>query len=192
MTGLVGSIALGGLFGKAKAIASSIPWWVWAAVAGIALLWLGGCVHGHKVKAFEKQVIAADDAKWQKKLDQAHADALDWKAKFENAQDVINKDIGARNETDVRTHSTVANDQRLSGSGAARCRQGNNSTVPSAASERQPASGASDSTATDVPAEDRAAVPWGWLVTTAQVCDDNRSEVLAWREWHQRQSAIPR
>lgn len=35
-----------------------------------------------------------------------------------------------------------------------------------------------------LPSPDRAAVPWGWLVSRAQQCDLDRAEVIAWRTWH--------
>src|SRR4051812_25001182 len=79
--------------GKAKALAGSMPRWVWYALAAIALLGLGSCVHRHKVKVFgdERYMAgaAAEKAKWIKQIEAEHQAALAWKAKVEahNAAD---------------------------------------------------------------------------------------------------------
>lgn len=186
MTGLAGSIALGGMLGKAKAVAGSIPWQVWAVAGALLLLGLGSCVHGHKVKAFEKDVIAANDTKWQKRLDQAHQEALDWKTKFEARTAAISQDIRRNHETTLRSNAALADDLRLHGPGAARC-GADRSKVAAAAGGRDQAGGRPDAASGQMPAgEGDAVVPWGWLVTSAQQCDANRSEVLSWRELYAR------
>src|SRR5689334_8890829 len=199
MTGIVGSIALGGIVGKAKGILGSIPWQIWAVIAGATLLELGSCVHGHKVKAFGKEQyqagVKAEHDHVQAQFDKEHKDAMAWKAKTEALQAQISQDIRGRNEEDLRTHGATAADQRLRGPGKATCGgQGNNPGISASASQHEPASGNADAAGSSLPANDRAAVPWSWLTDRAQQCDDNRSESLSWREWYARQSvqAIPR
>lgn len=189
MMALFAKIAGSTFLGKAKAVASSIPPQIWWAAGAILLLGLGSCVHSHKVKAHDKSIIAANDAQWQKKLDQARAEALTWKAQAEAKAAAISQDIRGRNEATLQTAAARAADQRMRGPGAARCGQGDHSQVSRPASGHEPVSWIADAAGPGLPADDRAAVPWGWLVDRAQLCDANRSEAMSWREWYQKQSA---
>lgn len=194
MTGLVGSIALGGIVGKAKSVLGSIPWQIWAVIAGVALLGVGSCVHGHKVKAFGKAQFsagrAAADADWEKALDKAHADALAWKAKAEANAAAISKEIGERHEATLRADTARANDLRLRGPGKASCSGPvHNPGISASPSGHQQAGGRTDAPSSEVPPGDWAAVPWHYLVDQAQLCDANRSEAISWRDWYAKQAA---
>lgn len=185
MSGLAGLAILG----KVKSIASAIPWWVWAVLGFIALLWLGSCVHSSKVKSHDKAIIAANDKRWNDKLDKAHLEALSYKNQVEVKQREINRLIGERNETTRNANAELANAARLSGPGAARCRSRDNPTVSGNANNSPRTSEANASRST-MPTTDFVAVPWGWLVTRAQEHDDCEADLAAVWEWHKQQSEV--
>ena len=101
-----------------------------------------------------------------------------------DAQAVIAKltqDIRNRADEENRSIAGYADALRVSGPGKAACRPG-----PAAASEHEPGSGNGNAPGPQVPSDDRAAVPWGWLTDRAEEHDLNRAEVLAWREWYRK------
>lgn len=185
----IGALALG----KAAGALKSVPWHVWAVMALIVAVGLGKCAHDRQVKQFGREQftagVNAEKEATNKLLAKAHADALAWKAKAEANAATISQDIRGRHEATLRDTGARADALRLRGPGAARCRPSDNPGVSSAASGNQPPSGAGDGSTGGVPPEDRIAMPFGWFVDRAEQCDFNRAEVLAWREWHQRQAA---
>lgn len=159
-----------------KALVGRVPRWAWIALAVALLLAVGSCVHRGKVKAFGNERFAAGYAK-------AVDDGRKAAAKLDRKSDAIASEIRSRNDEEIRHIARRADTLRLRGPGAATCI---NPSVSGSASRRQPASRQSDVVGSGVSSPDRAAVPWPWLVSRAEIADANRSEVLAWREWHQR------
>lgn len=178
MSGLAG-IRLGAkLLGVRKKLAS-VPWQVWAVLALVIALGVGGCVlknkHEDAVKTFgdqryqegrdsrDAEIKAAQDAKAE--ADRKLAAALREKANAENAR-----------------ITTRTNDLRLRGPGAAACP---NFTAPSTrTSGRNAAAPEAGAAGLGVPENDRAAVPWGWLVGQIEDKDKCLIEAGSWREQH--------
>lgn len=166
----------------------SVPWQIWAVVAALALVGLGSCVHARKVKAFGNERYAAGVADMKKAFDKAHAAALVYKAKSEARSAAITTEIRGKHEATLRDNSARADDLRLRGPGAARCRSVDNPGVSSSSGGREQAAPVADAAGPGVPSGDWASVPWAWAVTRAQEHDACLSESKTWREWHERQS----
>lgn len=176
---LLAGLGLGAkLLGVRKKLAS-VPWQVWAVIALIITVSVSGCIaknkHEAAVTAFgdqrynegrasrDAEIKAAQDAKAE--ADRKLAAALREKANAENAR-----------------ITTRANDLRLRGPGAATCP---NFTAPStSAGGRNAAPPEAGTAPLGVLAEDRAAVPWGWLVGQIEDKDKCLVEAGAWREQH--------
>jgi hypothetical protein len=91
------------------------------------------------------------------------------------------RQIKDRTDEENRRIAGDADAVRLRGPGKAVCR-----AAPAAASGHEPVGGNGDASRPQVPSDDRAAVPWGWLTDRAEQSDLNRAEVLAWRDWYRR------
>ena len=85
-----------------------------------------------------------------------------------------------RSKTDEQSRAIVRDAAviRVSGPGRAACPV----ATPARTSGPVEADRPADVAAPVLPTEDRAAVPWTWLVDQAEQCDLNRAEALAWRE----------
>ena len=160
-----------------KAALGRIPRWAWIAVAVVAILLVGSCVHKRKVKAFGDERYAAGV--------KAEGDRIAAKALklAKDAAEISAKARSLNNETNRR----IARDAdviRVSGPGKASCL---NPSTPGA-SRYVPPAGKPDATGPQVPTGDGeallAAVPWPWLVDRAEQCDLNRAEAETWRAWH--------
>lgn len=153
-----------------------IPWQAWLAL-GIALcVLLGALWHGKKVRQFgEERYTAGVKAE----RDRAEAAAKTQAAKDER----IAGKIKEQNREEADRINRDADTLRLSGPGRARC-----PAPAKPANGREPQPRLPDVAGPEMPADDRAAVPWGWLVQRAEQCDLNRAEVLAWRDWHKQLS----
>lgn len=145
-----------------------VPREVWYLLAAAIIFALARGWYQGQIEAAEKRGYA-----------QAVADGRKVAAKTDAATSNITTDIRSRTDETNGRIDARADDQRVHGPGAARC-----PTVPAASGGHDEASGQSDATGPRLPPEDSAAVPWPWLVERARVCDLNRQEVLAWREWH--------
>lgn len=166
-----------------------VPKWAWYAIAG-ALLLAGAVIWHHgKVKSHDTAVIAARDAYWNERIAAVAKQAAALRVKAEAAQSAISTDVRNRNVQANRDIAAAADALRLSGPGASRCRPVDHSSLPAGASGPVAPGGASSGAGPQVPADDFAAVPWGWLTDSAEQADLNRAEVLSWREWYQRASA---
>lgn len=158
----------------ARAVLKHVPWQIWAAIGLAFVIWRGIDWHEDAVSAARKQ---GDKAGFDRAVTiiEIKARALAAKA------DAIAAKARRISDEKARTVSVAADDLRVSGPGAARC-----ASPPRAASPRRPDTPgrAADAPAAQVPTDDRAAVPWQWLVGEAEVCDLNRNEVVAWRDWH--------
>lgn len=181
--------------------AKSIPPKGWLAIGVTLLLVAGFFVHRHYARAALEAAYAsgkADEGKaWAKRLDAMRAAALRWRAKAEEHQADISKEIGAHHETALRDIAARADDQRLRGPGQAAAPACVGSVqparIPGAAGGHDPASGQTDPGLAGLPPESRLAiVPWSGLVNAAQLGDDWRAEVIAWREWYARQAEANR
>jgi hypothetical protein len=123
-----------------------------------------------------------DSYKAQRDYYKGEIDKADKSAR--DAQAVIAKltqDIRNRTDEENRSIAGDADALRVSGPGKAACR-----SAPAASGEHEPASGNGNAPGPQVPPDDSAAVPWGWLVQRAEEHDLNRAEVLAWREWYRK------
>jgi hypothetical protein len=150
-----------------------LPWQVWAVIGLALLLFLGVRWHNGQIKDAEKRGADRAYAAVEKKARQLEAKA-----------NAVADKIRSKTDEAARTIAADADVIRVSGPGKARA-----CPVPAASGRREPAGGGSDAAGPEMPSDDRAAVPWQWLVQRAEQCDLNRNEVLAWREWHEKLSA---
>jgi hypothetical protein len=192
---LAAKLAFGAIFGRVGKALKAVPWQVWVAVAALALIGIGSCVHENKVERLRKEAfsagVAAEKKATNERLAKMHKAALKWKAVAEARAARISQEIRNAHEQTLRDNSARADDLRLRGPGAARCRPIDNSGVPTAPSGSGASGGGANAAGTGVPADDElAAVPWGWLVGRAEQCDANRSENLSWREFYRRQAEV--
>lgn len=153
----------------ARSLLGKIPWQVWAIVIGLLLLWRAHAWH-------EREVRQADVAGYTRAMNHMADKARTLADKADKLADEIRR----KSDEEARTIADRADNLSLRGPGAARC-----PTTPSSAApgRHQPGGGQADDPGAGVPPEDRAAVPWTWLVRQGEVCDLNRNEVLSWREW---------
>ena len=178
MIGLGAAVsAAGGFFGK-------MPRWAWIALA-VAVALLAGFLW-HQLAAHK-----AIDAAEKRGEERAYANVEKQARELERKANALNAKITAemrkRNDEENRRIAAAADDLRLHGPGAARCAD---PAFLSAGAGRHDAPGrGSDAPGPPVPSDERAAVPWGWLVGRAEQHDLNRAEALAWREWHRRFTA---
>lgn len=160
------------IFLRALGFLRAVPWQVWLALA------LGAAVLLH-LRSDRAALRKADAAGYSRAMNEIETKARALAAKA----DALASRIRTKADEDARHIADRADDLRLRGPGAARC-----SYAPPAApaSRREPSGGAGDAARAPMPADERAAVPWDWLVAQAERCDLNRNEVLSWREWHQK------
>lgn len=171
----------------------AVPRWVWIAIAiGLALL---GAYLWHQ-HAAGKALKAADQAGYDraKAEDAAALKQLREKAaQATGAGRAIADDTRSKNDETNRAVRADAADLLLRGPGASRCRPVGNPAVPATGGQPQPAPAATDAARALLSVDDRltdgAVVPWRWLVARAEASDLDRAEVIAWRNWYQRQAA---
>jgi hypothetical protein len=187
---------------------AKVPRWAWIALAVVLLLVAGAIWHHHKAQAAIDDAVSAAvtarDAQWQKRLDQAQADALAWKGKAEANARTISDLKRKQHDEDLRRIADDAGDLRLRGPGAAAapdCRPGDHPGLPAAAGRPEQSGRAGSAAPGALPAANGAAglsgavaerlaiVPWGWLVDVGKGSDDSRAENLTWRSWYADQYA---
>lgn len=176
MTGLAG-LGLAAKLTGAKAALAKIPWQVWAVLALVLAIGIGSCVHGKKVKSFGTERYDTGVADGKKARD-AEIKALQ-NAKAE-ADRKLAAEIRKRVNAENTRIDTTASNILVRGPGRATCT--NPPTTRSSASGHQPAAAEVNAARSGVPAEDFAAVPWGWLVKRATEHDKCLVEAGAWRE----------
>lgn len=160
-----------------------IPRPVWIAIAIIAILLLGTCVHKRSVKKFGEERYAAgvrDEA------ERIAAKAFLIKSKADAASNKITAALKEKHDAQIVVISRDADSLRVRGPGRASCP--GSASVPSASGGNLAPSGGTVPAATGLPVEDRIALPFGYAVNQAEVCDFNRAEALSWREWWKLQS----
>lgn len=157
----------------ARSVIKAIPWQAWIAILVAAAFLLAIHNRNHwKHVATERQA----------ELAQLHSqvDAADRAARQAEAQaSKISQQL--RNRTDEE-NSRIAGDARtlsLRGPGKAIC-----TAVPASPGGHEQGPPNTDVAGPALPTDDRAAVPWPWLVTRAQEHDELLNEVTAWRTWH--------
>jgi hypothetical protein len=156
----------------------AIPQQVWQALTILTYLFALIALHQHYSHEHDRALIAANDAKWQARLNAESAALTKTNAKIADMSAQLRK---ANDEANTRIAGD-AGDLRLRGPGAAACpRLPGASAAPG---QSQPSSGAGGSAATPLPSDDLAAVPWDWIVSTGEQADLNRQEVLSWRSWY--------
>lgn len=158
----------------------SIPRFVWYALAAALLYAFAIGWYNGKIEAAEKRGAERAYASVERQ-----ARELERKANALNAK--IAAALKEKNDVENRRIAADADAHRLRGPGAARC--AGPALIPPASGGHVAAGGRSDAAGPGMPAEDRAAVPWSWLVDRAEQHDLHRAEVLAWREWHRRFTA---
>ena len=96
----------------------------------------------------------------------------------------IAKDVKDRHDEEVRRIDRDAAVIRVSGPGKAVCPR-----LPASSGRQEPVSGSARPAVDQVPdgpRDDIIALPFAGTVGAGQVCDLNRAEVIAWREWYDR------
>lgn len=164
-------------------ILKSIPTRVWIGIA--ILLAIGAMIWWHKDKVSDarKEGYAAG-VKYEG--DRLAKKAAEIKARADKLTGAITAKLKEQNDAQNRAIIGRADDLRLSGPGKAACR--GNPGIPASPGRPVASGGQGDVARPEMPSTDLAAVPWGWLVGSAERCDLNRAEVLSWREWHRQQS----
>jgi hypothetical protein len=154
-----------------------LPRGVWIFLAGALLIAAGAWWHSGKVKAYGAE-------QYQAGRDSRDAEIIAAQKRVEEANARVTAEIRKRTDEENRRIAADATNLRLSGPGRAGV-----ACPPVRAGGHSEAGGNADAPGPGVYAGDFAAVPWPWLVERAEQSDLNRSEVLAWREWHERLAA---
>jgi hypothetical protein len=182
-------------FGRgAKAVAARIPPKAKLAIAGVLLLLALFFVHQHFV---HKALKAADEAGYargvrvyQRALEIVHARAAARRQVFEHTSSDISKEVRTQNENQARSIFAGADTLSLRGAASARCGPVDRSGVPAGAGGRQSSGGPGAAQVAGLPDDagvELIAVPFPGAVAFGEASDLNRSEVLAWRDWYDRQ-----
>ena len=172
----------------------AIPPKGWLAIGVLALLAGLWWAHARAVSAAYNRGYATAtverDAKWGKAFDTMHGAALTYAAAFNQQSATLSNQIGARHEQDLRAITARADALRLHGPGraAATCgRPGDSAGLPSPARLDEPPGSAADDGVAGLPDETPLAiVPWPDLVQRSEDADADRAEVIAWREWFEK------
>jgi hypothetical protein len=168
----------GNALANAKSDISAIPPKVKLALLAIAAAVLLYFVHQHQVgkliattKAAQK---AADDAAWQKRLDQGRADAIAWRERATQQGAAIARLNKEKHDAEIRDHAALADALSMRGPGAAasHCGPDGHSSAAAVAGGRNEAAADAHAAGSQVPAGDWAVVPWSWLVDRAREHDD--------------------
>jgi hypothetical protein len=139
---------------------------------GIALVWCASWGNHWKAVATERQ---ASLVKLHATLDAETA--KNKAAEKQTAQ--ISKQLRDRTDEENRRIAGDADTLRLRGPGKAVC-----PAFPSGPSNGEGPT-KPDVAGPALPPDDRAAVPWGWLVQRSEEHDQLLNEVRAWRDWHE-------
>lgn len=166
----------------AGAFLKAVPRWAWIALGAVALLVAGVVWHHGKVRAHDKAVIAAEDARLAKQ-------ALELKARIDALNSQISSLIKDKNDAENRRIAADADALRVSGPGKAVCRSAG---LPAPASgyvaPGRPGAATVDSVP-DTEGQQLIGLPFAPAIDFAEQCDINRSEALSWREWYQKLAA---
>lgn len=194
--GVIASIAASTFFGRVKDFLKAIPREVWIALIVVIALVLAVWWHNSHADAQLKLAYEQGVADRDKELDDALAlmeeDAKAWKEKYETASNALAVTERALHDQTLRSNAARADALRLRGPGASQACRGSDN--PSGLSSRTSSNGTaaqqSDADGSGVLADDRATVPWPWLVARAESCDADRDEVIRWRNWYPAQKKL--
>lgn len=171
---MIPELGLGAAWSAVQAFFGKVPVWLRWTLLGLVIAAGGFFLHQHEVKKHDVAIIEAErnrvEAIARKIIGEQNAKNAALAGQLRKAND----------EKAAAIHSD-ARDVFMRGPGASRA------TCPGLAaspSRSQPASGNANAAGPQVPSDDRAAVPWGWLTDRAEQADLNRSEALAWRQWY--------
>lgn len=157
-----------------------VPRFVWIALAAalfyaFALNWHAGKVKALELAAYERGHTAATNAMKGLQAERERRDAR------------LAEELRRKHNEEVTRIAGRADDLRLRGPGRSLCPD--RPVAAAGAGRHNEADRPADAPGSEVPAGERAAVPWGWLTDRAEAHDLYRSEALAWREWYARFSA---
>jgi hypothetical protein len=189
---------LAGFFAKSALMQSplggflkAVPRRVWIGLAVAAVIVAAIVWHQHRahsaIAAAEKRGEDRADARWAAKIARVAKQAAALRIRAEATSAAITKQVRTNYDTQARDIAAGADALRLRGPGQAYCRPLDHPRVSGIAGGSGSAGGSADVAGPQMPAGDGAAVPWGWLVDRAEQSDLNRAEVLAWRDWYDRQ-----
>lgn len=175
-------------------ILRAIPPKGWLAIGALALLAGLWWAHTRAVSAAYNRGYATAtverDAKWGEAFDTMHGVALTYAAAFNQQSATLSNQIGARHEQELRSLAARADALRLHGPGraAATCsRPGDSAGVPAPARLDEPPGVAAHDGVAGLPDETpMAIVPWPDLVQRSEDADADRAEVIAWRDWFEK------
>lgn len=166
--------ALGGsIFGALKLV----PRWLWILLAVALASRFAANWHAGKVEALDR-------AAYGRGVTDTVAAAARLQAERARLDAAIAAELRSKNDEESRRIAAAAERLRLRGPGKAACPDP--ARLPGGAGRHGAPGGAADAAGPDLPADQRAAVPWPWLVDRAESHDALRAEVLNWREWHRR------
>lgn len=167
-----------------------IPREVWYVLAAAFIFRLGVNWHEGRIKAHDTALIAARDAQWQVRLDEARQAAITEKKKGDAVRAALAHERSKKHEATVHTIVRTGDALRVSGvpEGAAAIDsgQGHHSGLSAAAGESDQRLRAGNAASDELPF-DGAVVSWTWLIDAAQQCDINRAEARTWRDWYAEQ-----
>ena len=155
--------------------------WSWLSHRSAAQL---GCIAlavACLILLYQRNDARSDAARWEKQYHSLQTQADRIKRERDEANAKVSEEIRKRTDEENRRIAAGADDLRVSGPGRSRA-----SCAPAAPGGHVAPSGTGDVAGPQVPTDERAAVPWQWLVTRAEQADLNRAEVLAWRDWYAR------
>jgi hypothetical protein len=170
-------LAIFAFFGKAGKAALS-----WLSHASLWQLVSLGLAALFIVQHFQFVSARHSAAKWEKVSAQykVQLDTETEKNKAAEKQTAqISKQLKDRTDEENRRIAGDADTLRLRGPGKAVC-----PPVSGAPGEHQQATPDTNVAGPSLPTDERAAVPWNWLVQRAQEHDELLNENKAWRDWH--------
>jgi len=161
-----------------------IPRWVWGLAAGAALIGSAVWWHGRQVR----HTIAAAERRGEERAQAAYRKELARVAQhvrqLEARSSALTSQIKEARDAKDRHVAAAASTLRLSGPGKARaCHP----VVPQGTGGSGVADRRADAPGPALLADDRATVPWPWLVSRAEGYDLLLNYMLADQEWHRRQ-----
>lgn len=158
----------------------SVPRFVWYALAAALIFAFAVHWYNGRISAAEKR---GEERAYANVAKQARE--LERKANALSAR--IATEMRKRNDEENRAIARAADALRLRGPGAARC--AGPALLPASPGGHGTAPAGADAAGPGMPPEDRAAVPWGWLVSRSEEHDMLLAEARGWREWHARFTA---
>lgn len=180
MIGLAGiKVAAGAASSALQTFSGKIPVWLRWTLLGLVIAAAGFLWHQH---AAHKAIAAAEkrgaDAAYLSIAKKANEIA----AKMNATNRQLAQIMRSKTDEDLADNARAADAYRLHGPGAARCPA--LASLPRSASGHGQTAAEPNAAGPEVSADDRAAVPWGWLVDRSEEHDALLIENKAWRDWY--------